>query len=80
MARPSAASLNSLAKVLRQAQPLYRECRTILNYLDKKDEDSIWQEVQDGDSTSKGIPANKDAACTPLTVFERKRRYGGGIT
>jgi hypothetical protein len=34
MVRPSAASLNSLAEVLRQAQPLYAECRSILNYLD----------------------------------------------
>jgi hypothetical protein len=34
MARPSAASLNLLAEVLRQAQPLYDECRLILNHLD----------------------------------------------
>ena len=32
--QPSVASLNSLANVLRQAQPLYAECRLILNYLD----------------------------------------------
>jgi hypothetical protein len=35
MVRPSVASLNSLAEVLRQAQPLYSECRSILNYLDR---------------------------------------------
>lgn len=34
MVRPSAASLNSLAGMLRQAQPLYDECRSILNYLE----------------------------------------------
>jgi len=34
MVRPSVVSLNSLAQVLRQALPLYSECRTILNYLD----------------------------------------------
>jgi hypothetical protein len=35
--RPSAASLNSLAEVLRKAQPLYTECRSILNYLPGED-------------------------------------------
>ena len=34
MVRPSAANLNSLRKVLRQAQPLYSECRSILNHLE----------------------------------------------
>jgi hypothetical protein len=34
MARPSAASLNSLVEVLRLAQPLYDDCRLILNHLD----------------------------------------------
>jgi hypothetical protein len=34
MVQPGVASLNSLANVLRQAQPLYAECRSILNYLD----------------------------------------------
>jgi hypothetical protein len=33
MVRPSVASLNSLAEVLRQAQPLYDECGSILNHL-----------------------------------------------
>jgi hypothetical protein len=31
--RPSAASLNSLAEVLRAAEPLYRECAFITNSL-----------------------------------------------
>ncbi len=34
MVRPSAASLNFLAGVLRQSQPLYDECRSILNRLE----------------------------------------------
>jgi hypothetical protein len=34
MVRPTSASLNSLAKVVREAQPLYAECRSIINYLD----------------------------------------------
>jgi len=33
MVQPSAASLNSLAEMVRQAQPLYAECRSILNDL-----------------------------------------------
>jgi hypothetical protein len=33
MVRPSSASLNSLAQVLRQAEPLYRECSSIINNL-----------------------------------------------
>ena len=31
--RPSSASLNSLAKVLREASPIYQECHSILNGL-----------------------------------------------
>ena len=37
------ATLNSLAEVLRQAQPLYRECRSILNYLDETAKSASWQ-------------------------------------
>jgi hypothetical protein len=37
MVRPSLSSLNSLAKVLRQAQPLYSVCRSIINYLDNNE-------------------------------------------
>ena len=35
MVRPSLASLNSLAEVLRRAQPVYDECRFIINCLDQ---------------------------------------------
>lgn len=76
MARPSAASLNSLANVLREAQPLYRECRSILNYLDEKEENVPWREWETGGPSGERISANKDAASTSLAVFEPKRRYG----
>lgn len=79
MARPSAASLNSLANVLREAQPLYRECRSILNYIDEKEESASWRESETGETGEKRISANKDAASTPLAVFEPKRRYGKGV-
>jgi len=79
MARPSAASLNSLANVLREAQPLYSECRSILNYLDETIDNAPLRESENADAESKWIPVNKDAASISLTVFERKRRYGGRI-
>jgi hypothetical protein len=34
MVRPNVATLNSLAAILRQAMPLYAECKIILNALD----------------------------------------------
>src|SRR5215471_5392157 len=79
MARPSAASLNSLADILRQAQPLYQECRSILNYLDEMGKSAPWRESESRDTAQKWIPANQDAASTSLTTFERKRRYGKGV-
>jgi hypothetical protein len=74
MARPSAASLNSLANVLRDAQPLYRECRSILNYLDEKEESAPWLKSETGETGGKLISANKDAASPSLAVFERYSR------
>ena len=37
MVRPTPASLNSLADILRRAQPLYAVCRSIINYIDSKE-------------------------------------------
>jgi hypothetical protein len=78
MARPSAASLNSLAELLRQAQPLYTECRSILNYLDQSDGVVILPSLEDAQTGPDFIPASKDAACVSHGVFEH-RRYGKGI-
>lgn len=50
MARLSAASLDSLAEVLGQANPLYAECRSILNFL--SDEDGIVSVPAPTDSTT----------------------------
>ena len=74
MARPSAANLNSLAQVLRQAQPLYRECRSILNYLDPKDETEHTTPNDDAGNVRSLIPANDDAASISHTVFEPPNR------
>jgi hypothetical protein len=65
--------------VLRQAQPLYRECRLILNYFDEKQENSPYQESDRQEANPEWIPHNKDAASTSLTLFEKKRRYGKRI-
>ena len=58
--RPSVASLNSLAEVLRLAQPLYIECRSILNYLDNGDGIVILPTSKDSMSGPDAVSVNKD--------------------
>jgi hypothetical protein len=70
MVRPSAASLNSLAEVLRQASPLYAECRSILNYLDREDGIVFLRAPEDSATAPNGISANKDADSIPQTILE----------
>lgn len=54
MARPEARTLNSLAEVLTQAQPLYDECALITNYLDPTAQKTAPQsETPDGDEESR---------------------------
>jgi len=79
MARPSAASLNSLAEVLRQAQPLYSECRLILNYLDHTQDTVALSTLEEYHTRPERNPVNNDAASVSLTVFERKIRYRKGV-
>jgi hypothetical protein len=68
--RPSAASLNSLAEILRQASPLYAECRSILNYLDSEDGIVPLPAPEDPASDPDGILANKDADSLPQNILE----------
>jgi hypothetical protein len=70
MVRPTSASLNSLALVLRQALPLYTECRSILNYLDSDAGIMILPLLPDSAIALGGVPANKDADCIPHNVLE----------
>ncbi len=70
MVRPSAASLNSLAEVLRQAQPLYTECRSILNYLDNGDGIVFLSALEDSAISPNGLPANNDADTQPQSILE----------
>lgn len=78
MARPSAATLNSLVQVLHLAQPLYNECRLILNYLDHNDGIALPLSQENTQHNPDCNPANEDAASISLTVFERIR-YTKGI-
>ena len=79
LARPSAASLNSLAEVLRQAQPLYTECRSILNYLDHSDVTVSVPLAEDFATGSDCLTASKDAASISQSIFEHKNKYEKGI-
>ncbi len=79
LVRPSVASLNSLAEVLRNAQPLYAECRSILNYLDHGDGIVLLPPLEGSITSAGGIPASNDAASIPQTVFEHRTGYGKGI-
>ncbi len=68
--RPSVASLNSLARILRQASPLYAECRSILNYLDSEKGIAFLPVSEDPATTADCISANKDADTIPQTILE----------
>jgi hypothetical protein len=70
MARPSSASLNALADVLRRAQPLYKECRSILNYLDTSDEIIPHPATEESADASVSNSSNKQKASICLSVFE----------
>jgi hypothetical protein len=58
--RPSAASLNSLAGVLGQVQPLYDECRSILNCLEVGEGECGSVPSEGMLTPSDSISANKD--------------------
>ncbi len=70
MVRLSAASLNSLAEILRQASPLYAECRLILNYLDRGDGIVSLPAPEDSATAPDAISANKYADSIPQTTLE----------
>jgi hypothetical protein len=70
MVQPSSASLNSLAELLRQVSPVYRECRSILNYLVADDQMELQEPESNAPSGSDGHPTNKDAASIPQNTLE----------
>jgi hypothetical protein len=72
MVRPSAASLNSLAELLRQAQSLYTECRSILNYLDDGKGIVILPPLEGSPGGTSEVSANKDEDSIPRSVLEPK--------
>lgn len=62
MAHPKAASLNSLADVLREVKPVYDECRRILNYIDSKGTDAAPMMLDELLSSADCETAKNDAA------------------
>lgn len=70
MVRPSAASLNSLAELLRQVSQLYRECRSILNYLDADEQPGLQEPKTDSPNLPKCESANGGAASIPRNTLE----------
>jgi hypothetical protein len=70
MVRLSAASLNSLAEILRHASPLYAECRSILNYLDREDGIVSLPAPENHATGADCISANKDADSLPQSILE----------
>jgi hypothetical protein len=68
--RPSASSLNSLAEMLRQAQPLYCECRSILDYLDREGGIAFLPVLEDSAGGADRVSANKDAHSLPQSILE----------
>ncbi len=79
MARPSVASLNSLAEVLRQAQPLYTECRSILNYLDPSEGNAVAPYREDTATERDCTSTNKDAASISHGIVEHGIKYAKGV-
>jgi hypothetical protein len=77
--RPSAASLNSLLEVLRQAQPLYRECRSILSHLDGGAEIMILTPSPGLERNPDGLPASKDVDAQPDRKLEPIARSRNSI-
>jgi hypothetical protein len=70
MVRPTSASLNSLAVVLRQALPLYSECRSILNHLDGVDAGASLGSSLGPQDFIDEVSVNKEADSIHQTVLE----------
>src|SRR5579862_7641323 len=71
MARPSVASLNTLAEIIRQAKPLYQECRSIINYIEPHEGASADLCVDGDGLTTTGTGTNNDGASRRPTSFEQ---------
>jgi hypothetical protein len=68
--RPTVESLNSLARILRTAEPVYAECRSILNYLEDSEPPIKLEPVPKLADAENPISANNDAACTHQTIVK----------
>ena len=79
MVRPTSASLNSLAEVVRQAQPLYAECRSILSYLETGVQAEWLPRLEDLVSGQIAVEANEDGESLHPTVLEPVPRSRNSI-
>ena len=73
LASLTVSSLNTIATVLREAQPIYAECRLILNYLDNKSMADSLPRTEDAASEHNPRTANDDACSISHTVVELRR-------
>lgn len=73
LARPSAASLNSLAQTLAQANPLYRECRSIINYLEPVTVAPDARVSPPVETEANNDSVKNNAAFIPHDVFEQRQ-------
>jgi len=73
LASLTVSSLNTIAAVLREAHPLYAECRLILNYLDEKGTADSLPRTDDAASEHDPRTANKGECSTSHTVVELGR-------
>jgi hypothetical protein len=65
MVQPSAASLNSMAEMVRKARPLYAECRSILNDLANESGMGIAAPLESSVDSSEGIPPTEHPVSLP---------------
>lgn len=79
MVRPSTASLNSLAMILRQAQPLYAECHSIFNHLENEDWIVPLPLLENSADHSNGVSSNKDDDSVYHSILEPVVRSRNGI-
>lgn len=70
MVRPSVESLNSLAQILHRAEPVYAECRSILNCLEDGEPPIKLEPPRDPEDAPDGLSPNKGAASRHQTILE----------
>ena len=73
LASLTVSSLNTISAVLREAEPLFAECRLILNYLDEKGTADSLPRTDDAALEDNPGRSNNDACSISHTVVELRR-------